>query len=160
MDIICDLLDKSPESIFAIGGKGINSNNIDYADIFLDFGKTSCYLQVNWMTPIKIRTLSVTGTLGYGELDYVTQELTLYKSNLTKIMPQQFEKFVAKLGKPKKHSIKIRKEEPLKLEIIDFLKCMERKQKPKVSGQEGMEAIKLSEAVLQSLGEKRPIHIM
>ena len=160
LDIVCDLLDKSPESIFAIGGKGINSNNIDYADIFLDFGKTSCYLQVNWMTPIKIRTLSVTGTLGYGELDYVTQELTLYKSNLTKIMPQQFEKFVAKLGKPKKHSIKIRKEEPLKLEIIDFLKCMERKQKPKVSGQEGMEAIKLSEAVLQSLGEKRPIHIM
>lgn len=159
LDIVCALLNKFPKSIFATGGKGINTDRIDYADIFLDFDGTSCYLQVNWMTPIKIRTLSVTGTLGYAELDYVTQELILYKSNYLKDVPEEFKKFVTALGKPKKVAVKVKKEEPLKLEIMDFVKSVSTGKKPLVSAKEGINAVKLSEIVLESLANKRLVKL-
>lgn len=159
LDIVCSLLDKFPISIFATGGKGVNADRIDYADIFLDFGMTSCYLQVNWMTPIKIRTLSVTGTLGYSELDYVTQELVLYKSSYNNVVPTEFKKFVATLGKPRKVSVKVKKEEPLKLEIVDFVNSIMKRKKPLVTPQEGINAVKLSEVVLESLSKKNLIKL-
>lgn len=159
LDIVCTLLNKFPKSIFATGGKGINADRIDYADIFLDFDITSCYLQVNWITPIKIRTLSVTGTLGYAELDYVTQALVLYKSNYNTAVPEEFKKFVTKLGKPGKVSVKVKKEEPLKLEILDFVNSVVRGRKPVVSPEDGINAVKLSEIVLESLSDKKLIKL-
>lgn len=159
LDIVCSLLDKFPKSIFATGGKGVSADRIDYADIFLDFGITSCYLQVNWITPIKIRTLSVTGTLGYCELDYVTQELILYKSNYNNAVPEEFKKFISKLGKPGKVSVKVKKEEPLKLEILDFVNSIVKRKKPLVTPQEGINAVKLSEIVLKSLSGKKLIKL-
>ena len=33
------------------------------ADIFLRYGPVACFLQVNWVTPVKIRSLAVTGTV-------------------------------------------------------------------------------------------------
>lgn len=160
LDIVCSILNKFPESIFATGGKGINDKRIDYADIFLDFGQTSCYLQVNWITPVKIRTLSVTGTLGYCELDYVTQEIVLYKSNYTSNqVPVEFKKFIAKLSKPRKIAVQVKKEEPLKLEIMDFVNSIIKKRQPQVSPQDGVNALKLAEIVLDSLSDKRIIKL-
>lgn len=159
LDIVCNILNKLPKSIFATGGKGINTTRIDYADIFLDFGETSCYLQTNWITPIKIRNLSLTGTLGYCELDYITQELTLYKSVGSGVVPQEFERFVKELGKSQKIAIEINKEEPLKLEIIDFITAIIEKRPPLVTGEEGELAIKLSEVVLESLSNKKLIKL-
>lgn len=159
LDIVCTLLQKLPKSIFATGGKGINANRVDYADIFLDFGETSCYLQVNWITPVKIRSLSVTGTLGYCELDYVTQELNLYRLNYNKAVPKEFQSFVERLGKPEKIPVKIIKEEPLKLEIIDFIDSIIKKKTPLITGEDGVHAVKLSELVLESLSRKKIINL-
>lgn len=159
LDIMCSLLNKFPKSLFANGGRGINRDQIDYADILLDFDGTSCYLQVNWITPIKIRTLSITGTSGYGELNYVTQELILYKDKIDSKLPQEFKNFVSKFGKPKKISIKVKKEEPLKLEILDFLNSINKKQSPVVTGEQGVLALKLTETVLESLSQKKLIQI-
>lgn len=159
LDIVCNLLERCPKSIFATGGNGLNANRIDYADIFLDFGKTGCYLQVNWMTPIKIRTVSITGTLGYAELDYVTQELILYKSHRNSIVPEEFKMFVAVLGKPEKVPVEVRKEEPLKLEIKDFINSVLTGNQPLVTPEEGINAVRLSAVVLKSLTDNRLIKI-
>lgn len=159
LDIVCALLDKFPKNIFATGGKGISPNQLDYTDIFMDLGGTSCYIQVNWITPIKIRTLSITGTLGYAELDYITQELTLYKSNPKISVPQQFEKFVTKLSKTKKISVNINKQEPLRLEIKSFLEGIKNKKVPEVSGEQGIAAVRLTEIVLKSLKDRKLIKV-
>lgn len=161
LDIICSLLNKFPKRLFANGGAGISRDQIDYADIILDFDGITCYLQVNWITPIKIRTLSITGTSGYGELNYITQELILYKDMLDfKLpLPQEFKKFVSKFGKPKKISVQVKKEEPLKLEILDFLNSIITKKPPVVTGEQGVLALKLTETVLESLSQKKLIQI-
>lgn len=161
LDIVCDLLDKLPKSIYAMGGNGINTNQLDYADILLDFGRINCYLQVNWLTPIKIRNIAVTGTLGYGELNYITQELNLYKSKIKTpyFLPKKFEEFVTKLGELKKTTIKVKKQEPLKLELTDFINSIRKKQPPRVSAKQGHLAVKLSEIVLRSISSKKIIDL-
>lgn len=158
LDIVCNLLGKVPKKIFATGGSGAEKDRIDYADIMLDFGMTNCYLQVNWLTPIKIRTISVTGKLGYAEIDYITQELNLYRSGAKNInLPKEFENFVKELG-PEKTSIKISKDEPLRLEIADFLDSIRNKKSPKVTAEEGLLAVKLSETVLKSIEEEKLVN--
>ena len=67
-----------PDDVFCNAGKAVNGDLFDYADVFLRFGKVGCLLQANWMTPVKIRSLSATGTRGYAELEYVRQELDVY----------------------------------------------------------------------------------
>ena len=42
--------------------------------------RVACFLQVNWVTPVKIRSLAVTGNDGYAEVEYVTQQLAYYKA--------------------------------------------------------------------------------
>ncbi len=111
------------------------------------------------MPPIKIRTMSVTGTLGYCELDYVTQELVLYKSNYNNVVPKGFKRFVERLGKPDKIPVKIIKEEPLKLEITNFIDSIIKNERPVVSGEDGVFAVELSELVLDSLSQKKLINL-
>jgi UDP-N-acetylglucosamine 3-dehydrogenase len=41
-------------------------------------------------------------------------------------------------------------QEPLKLELQHFAKCITEKEKPLVTGEDGLEALKLAEAALKS----------
>ena len=80
IDIFNYLLGKEPVEISAAGGKALVNDREDYADIFLKYNGTNGFIEVNWITPVKLRMLNVTGTKGYARLNYVTQKLTLYES--------------------------------------------------------------------------------
>lgn len=147
LDIACSLVDRLPNHIYASGGYGLTNTQKDYADIFLDLDKISCYIQVNWMTPIKIRKLSITGTLGYAELDYITQELAIYKTN-----PRDY-------NRPLKKYIFIKQREPLKIELEHFLESVSRKQKPDVIGEHGLRAVQLAELVSKSINNNKLIRL-
>jgi len=162
LDIVCNLIGEVPKSIFATGGSGLNASRIDYADIFLDFNKISCYIQVNWITPIKIRTLSITGTAGYGELDYITQKFTLYKSSIEASHLSHLREprsFITKWGQPQKISIPIQVKEPLNLEIVNFLESISKKTNPTVTGEQGMQAVKLAGIIIESITQKKLINL-
>ena len=76
IDIINFLLNKkSPDEAFCFIGKSAINNTEDYADIILRYGFTNALVQVNWITPIKIRVLSINGSKAYAELNYITQDL-------------------------------------------------------------------------------------
>lgn len=147
LDIACSLINQLPKRIYASGGYGLGNKKIDYADIFLDFNKISCCIQVNWMTPIKIRQISVTGTLGYAELDYISQELAIYKTN-----PKDY-------NKPIKKFLKINHREPLMVELENFLSSVYTKQKPIVTGEQGLEALRLAKLVSKSINKNKLIEL-
>ena len=54
----------------------------DYAEIMLEFkaGGTA-FIDANWLTPRKTRTLIVTGSEAIVELDYISQEITIQDSD-------------------------------------------------------------------------------
>ena len=72
----------------------------------MDYGRASGFIQANWLTPVKIRTIALTGSLGYLEANYITQELTYYKHNMKEIQKDGFTEFVLQVGDPEKRVIK------------------------------------------------------
>lgn len=122
--IIGFLLGRQPKKVYTHGSRTYHSKEIDSAEILMDYGDASGFIQANWLTPVKIRTISITGSQGYIEGNYITQELELYVHNMQK-ESADFSNFVLKMGEPKKEIIKVDFEEPLTLELKAFLNTIQ-----------------------------------
>jgi len=151
MDIISKIAGRQPDRVFAVGGSTFTNMHHDHAEIILDYGNFSGFVQVNWTTPVKIRKLTVTGTKGYVELNYITQKLSVYKREYKLTAPKKFSEFVVKFGEPEKKRVRINKKEPLRAEIENFIDSISGIAKLKVSGEEGVEAVKLADRVISSI---------
>lgn len=121
--IISHLLNKKPKRISSHGSRTHHSSKIDSAEILVDYGRASGFIQANWLTPVKIRTIAVTGSRGYIEGNYITQELEYYEHNMDReeVKDSSFSQFMISMGEPKKRIIKVDFEEPLAKELKRFL---------------------------------------
>lgn len=145
IDIINYLLEKEPEIVNATSYNSVIASTKDRAEIFLRHGDVTSFIQVNWITPIKIRNLAITGTNGYAELDYINQHLTLYTNGSSNgsLIFDNYDEFLRKFS-PDKIEIGISKEEPLRNEIKEFLNCIANNIKPMMSGEEAVLALKIA----------------
>jgi UDP-N-acetylglucosamine 3-dehydrogenase len=143
IDIISHLLDAQPKKIYSHGSRTHHSKEIDSAEILMDYGKASGFVQANWLTPVKIRTVAITGSQGYLEGNYITQELEYYKHNMEKI-EDNFSNFVIKMGEPERESLKVDFEEPLAVELKAFLLKIRQGDVHLVEPQAAREALRLA----------------
>jgi UDP-N-acetylglucosamine 3-dehydrogenase len=143
IDIFSYLLGRSPEKASASLGRALSGDREDYADIFMNYGETNGLIEVNWITPVKIRVLNVTGTKGYAELNYVTQELVIHESIYERAY-DEFGDFVIKFGDPNRSVVPVSKTEPLKMELKDFLSSIIDDREPAVSGQSALETLRIA----------------
>ena len=60
--------------------------------MLLRYGDAVASIQANWITPVKIRRLSIRGTKGLAEVDYIDQTLKVYEAapELVKGSPWDF----------------------------------------------------------------------
>jgi len=58
----------------AQGGMAVLDDRLDFATLLLDAAGCVVSIEANWITPVKLRELSITGTRGYCRVDYITQE--------------------------------------------------------------------------------------
>ena len=72
------LLDSFPIDKKIIKQSVTQNKGFDIASIILEYPEATGTIQSNWITPIKIRKLIVTGTKGYCEVDYIKQKLTIF----------------------------------------------------------------------------------
>jgi UDP-N-acetylglucosamine 3-dehydrogenase len=128
--IISHLLGKKPKNLYSHGSRTHHSSKIDSAEILLDYGQASGFIQANWLTPVKIRTIAVTGSKGYIHGNYITQELEYYEHNMQKDSSNEgFSNFIVTMGEPERRIIKVNFEEPLAQELKAFLSRIEGDQK-------------------------------
>lgn len=143
--IISHLLGKKPAKLFSHGSQTHHSSKIDSAEILLDYGRASGFIQANWLTPVKIRTIAVTGSNGYIEGNYITQELEYYKHNMQQSEGEGFSNFITTMGDPKREIIKVNFQEPLAEELKTFLAHVGGdRDKYLVNSSEATEALKLA----------------
>jgi UDP-N-acetylglucosamine 3-dehydrogenase len=132
IDVMRYIFSSDPVTVYAKIGSMKHRKFEDYAQIMLTYksGK-SAFIESNWLTPYKTRTLIVTGSEAIMKLDYITQELTIEdaKETMQPRYPWQ---------------------EPLKLELRHFANCISRKEKPVVTGVDGLKALQIAEATLRS----------
>lgn len=77
---------------------------VDSAQVLLDFEYASATCESNWISPIKIRTIQVTGTMGYCEVDLMKQQVSNFTSD--SVFTKSFN------------------EEPLRNELLMFLSAV------------------------------------
>ncbi len=151
IDVLNYLLGRTPTRIHAEAGKALISRREDYADILLKYDGINAFIQVNWITPIKIRSLAITGTKGYAEMNYITQELVLYKSKYDR----KFETFddIVRFAEPEIIKVNVKKSEPLKEELKSFISCIKNNKQPLVTGEDGLKALELALEIVDSYGK-------
>jgi UDP-N-acetylglucosamine 3-dehydrogenase len=132
IDVMRFISQEDPVSVYAKTGSMAHRQFEDYAQIMLTYesGKTA-FIESNWLTPYKTRTLNVTGSEAITRLDYITQELWIENAKETRQPRLAFQ-------------------EPLKLELKHFAECVSDKREPLVSGVDGLKALQIAVAALQS----------
>lgn len=141
IDIMRYVFNEDPVAVYAKIGSMRNRKFEDYAQVMLVFrGGKSAFIESNWLTPYKTRILIVTGSEAIMKLDYITQELTIENAKET-IQPRY------------------PPQEPLKLELQHFAKCIIGKEKPLITGIDGLKALKIAEAALKSSSIGRAVKL-
>ncbi len=152
IDIINFLYESFPNEVFANNGNAFGGKKADYVDILMEYGNKSGSIQCNWVTPVKIRNLTVTGTKGYAELNYMTQELKLFESEVIKTF-DDFGDFIIKFGNPTTTKAAIQKEEPLKIELTNFINSIENGEELKIDPDEAKKALEIVLKISHKGGE-------
>ena len=131
IDVANYIMGDTPETVYATVGSHSHCFE-DYANIVLRYrGNRSAFIETNWLTPKRVRTLTITGSEGIIEVEYTTQELRVEKNDHI-YQPLNWYR------------------EPLYLELLDFTSAILEKRKPTVSGEEGLQALRVCEAALES----------
>jgi len=134
------LFDDTPEVVFARAGK-INHEHEDFASIMLGFKNNKvAIISSNWVTPTKTRHFDAVCTEGIISSDFITQEIKVETKDATE--------------KPKHE-----KQEPLLLEIQNFLGAIEGKNELTVKAEQAVNVTKIAEAALLSSQKGTPIYL-
>ena len=141
IDVMRFISGQDPISVYAKMGSMRIKKFEDYAQIMLTYadGK-SAFIESNWLTPYKTRTLTVTGSEAIMRLDYITQDLWIEQQ---------------------KESVQPRYpfQEPLKAELQHFVDCIVEKKKPLVTGEDGVRALEVAMAAIRSSAKNRAIQL-
>jgi UDP-N-acetylglucosamine 3-dehydrogenase len=77
-------------------------------------------VQANWITPVKIRRITVTGTAGMADVDYLEQSLRLYRGAPEAFTGPLWDFFaVARESEPEE--VDVSRGEPLRRELTHFV---------------------------------------
>lgn len=151
IDIMNWIFGKLPSRITARGGRALIKNTEDHVEVFLDYGAATGIILANWITPLKVRKLAVSGKKAYVELNYVTQELDFYESNVVTEY-DDFGDFLIKFGEnQKKKTITVQNIEPLKAEIIAFIKAIRNNTRPPVTAREAIDALDIAQKISKQI---------
>lgn len=139
--------------------------NTDYEDMLigtLRFANGAIgVLDVNWLTPTKIRELSVLGERGMFVVDYLARELTFFENDAA---PREDPagwpaRHLKGVSEGRRHEIAVEKHEPLRLELEAFARAVRDGSAPEVTAGDGIAAIAVAEALVRSAKDGRAVEL-
>ncbi|MBI4225667.1 Gfo/Idh/MocA family oxidoreductase [Candidatus Roizmanbacteria bacterium] len=120
IDVINFLLGEFPKRKKAVKTQVFSYSKADSSSFILEYSKATAVIHANWITPVKIRKLFVSGTEGFAELDYIRQKLILYQKVMQLSKYGDYLDFLSLSDTPQKIEF-VSKKEPLKEELTFFL---------------------------------------
>lgn len=131
IDIMCYLYGEKVREVYALAGSVVHDYE-DHAIVTLSFSNgRSGVIETNWLTPHKVRTLTVIGSKGIAEVDYAESSLRISDREWIR-------------------EAKIDKEEPLRLELEHFIDCVRHDKSPLVSGEVARHTLEVALAAVES----------
>src|SRR5205823_2914800 len=140
------LVGQFPFEVVATGGCYVSANipDVTVTQLLFDNGVRS-HIFVSWLHPFKEQRLVVVGSRKMASFDDVAKELILYDQ---RVDWQQ--------GQPvpvRGHGIKVPypQDEPLKMECMHFLECIDQRKAARTDGKNGVEILQILHAAQRSL---------
>jgi UDP-N-acetylglucosamine 3-dehydrogenase len=149
VDVISYLVGQKIKSVFALGGKAKNNTYEDHVILSTQFDNGiigSC--ETNWLTPMKVREISITTDTCFVIIDYMKQDIKINSSSYHNLDSSNLYKSSIEV---KQDHIIADKTEPLKNEINDFLSSIINNREPLVTAEQGLQAVKVVESGLESI---------
>ncbi|MEM1657640.1 MAG: Gfo/Idh/MocA family oxidoreductase [Candidatus Jordarchaeales archaeon] len=127
-------------SVYAVGGR-LKHRFEDYVAIMLHLTNgLSCVIEANWLTPRKKRELIITGEKGIIKLDNLSQKISIESDEWEMSSSAEWE-------------------EPLRKELEYFAECIIERKQPYPSGEDGVKALQVINAVLESMKQKKVVEL-
>src|SRR3970282_1751720 len=134
------LFDDTPQVVFARAGS-IKHKYEDFATIMLGFKDNKvAIISSNWITPTRVRNFNAVCTEGIISADFISQGIRIETDKDTEIPRNE-------------------KQEPLLLEIQNFLGAIEGKNELRVKQEQAVNVTKIAEASLLSSQKGTPIYL-
>jgi predicted dehydrogenase len=153
LSIMDYLIHKEPDAVVATGETHLNSH-VDVAFVTLYFpGKTIAHINVNWLSPVKVRTTLIGGEkkmLVWNDLE-VDEKVKVYDKGVSIASREGVYELLVSYRSGDMWSPKIEQTEALKTELNYFLECIEHNATPFNDGVAGLRVVKMLEAADQSL---------
>ncbi len=135
------LFDEEPKVVFARLGLVMSEKREDFAAITLGFeGKKSAFIVSNWVTPKRLRLLTIVCAQGVITLDFITQEVRFDDAAGTRIPRRDFR-------------------EPLGAEMAMLLDCVKTGKRPLITPKDGLNNTVIAEAAVASGQTGNPIYL-
>lgn len=141
LDVMRYLLGSDPVRLYAETERRIHTDHEDLFVGLLKFANGAVgVLDINWLTPTKQRTLTVTGEHGMYTADYLAQQLFFYPNP----GPQ------GSVGEGQRIEREIERREPLAVELDEFARAARDGGRAPVDPHEAMVALLLARAMVES----------
>ena len=153
IDVMRFLVASEPIRLYAETERRIHTEHEDLFNGIMKFANGVVgVLDINWLTPSKRRTLTVTGERGMYLADYIDQDLVLYRNSeagATWERPRADTTIMSvSAGEMTRYSI--RREEPLVVELSEFASAVREGGPPPVDPHDAMVALLLARTMVQS----------
>lgn len=160
LDIMEHITNSPVSNLYAETERKIHGSHEDLLLGVLKFENgTVGVLDINWLTPTKIRELALLGERGMFLVNYLTQDFYFYENAFTN---GQWEAMSAIMGVSEGRRIKyeVKRREPLIVELENMVNCLLYGGRPEVTGEEALRAIFLAESLIESGRSGQVVHLL
>lgn len=155
LDVMDDLAASKVVRVYAETEQRIHTEHEDILNALLKF-ETGVLgvLQVNWLTPVKIRELSVLGERGLFICNYLSQDL-VFVNNADLSAEASGDDRPTAVKEGRTVEVPVVRGEPLRLELEAFVEAVRGERAVEVDGEAGLRALHLALALVRSAEESR-----
>lgn len=150
------LLDSAPEWVSAVGARVLNNSREDVGFVSLGYPEGILgHIHVSWADPNKVREVVVVGSdrrVVFDDLNALERVRVFEKGVRSEpAEPSSFGEYQISMRDGDIISPRIEVSEPLKNQCTHFLECVARRARPITSGWEGLEVVRVMEAIDRSI---------
>jgi UDP-N-acetylglucosamine 3-dehydrogenase len=160
LDIMRFITGLEPLRVYAETERHIHTEHEDLIFALLRFpqGITGA-LEINWLTPTKLREVLVLGERGLFRVDDLMQDLYFYENSQAKGELDSPLKNIKGVSEGSMTRFALNRVEPLKAELDAFITCVLENQPVPISGEDGLAALKLALALVKSGQDHQVIQV-
>lgn len=151
IDVMRFLTGEDPIRVYAETEQRIHTQHEDLMVSLLRFpGGIAGNLEINWLTPVKVREVLVLGEKGLFRVDDLTQDLYFHENAQANGDLWSALRSLKGVSEGSMTRYALNRYEPLKAELQAFLKAIETDQPVPVSGEDGLQALNIALAIIES----------